>query len=134
VEGEPGNAEPEVFGDCHKLLEGWDRKAKLVEEVDFEERCHVGKKRFQVSADARKGKPAEVRKCDVSYDPLERYFPPDIAVRRRGTEANLKCLELRQERERAFGESGPWHPHPDGWLVVKFYLFNLCCPQTCWIV
>jgi len=101
VEAEPGDAEPEVFGDCHELLEGWDRKAKLVEEVDFErhqERSgHVRKQRLQVLADAREGKPAEVRKCDVGYDPLERYFSPDIAVRRRGTEANLKRLELRQE-------------------------------------
>src|SRR5260221_12227473 len=66
VEAEPGNAEPEVFGDCHELLEGWDRKSKLVEEVNFERHeergGHVRKKRFQVLADAREGKPAEVRK------------------------------------------------------------------------
>ena len=75
MEAEPSNAEPEFFGGCHKLLEGSVRKAKLVEEVDcgrHQERSgHVGKKRFQVLADARKGKPAEVRKCDVCYDPLK---------------------------------------------------------------
>jgi len=102
MEVEPGNAELEVFGDCHKLLEGWNRKGKLMEGVNLEhhqERSgHVRKQRLQVFADAREGKPAEVRKCDVGYDPLERYFSPDIAVRRRGTKANLKRLELRQER------------------------------------
>ena len=99
MEAEPGDAEPEVFGDRHKLLEAWDRETKLVEEVNFERHqdgsCHVRKKRFQVFADAREGKPTEVRKCDVGYDPLERYLSPDIIVRRRGTKANLKCLELR---------------------------------------
>ena len=99
VEAEPGNAEPEVFGNCHELLEGRDRKAELVEEVDFErhqERSgYVSKQRLQVLADAREGKPAEVGECDVGYDPLERYFPPDITVRRRGAKANLKRLELR---------------------------------------
>ena len=66
VEADPGNAEPEVFGDFHKLLEAWDRKSKLVEEVNFERHDerggHVRKKRFQVFADAREGKPAEARK------------------------------------------------------------------------
>jgi len=98
VEVEPGNAEVEVFGDCHKLLEGWNRKGKLMEGVNLErhqESGHVRKQRLQVFADAREGKPAEVRKCDVGYDSLERYFPLDIAVRERGTEANLKRLELR---------------------------------------
>jgi len=66
VEAEPGNAEPEVFGDLHESLEARDRKSKLVEEVNFERHdergAHVRKKRFQVFADAREGKPAEARK------------------------------------------------------------------------
>ena len=90
------------------------------------------KKRLQVSADTHKGKPAEVRKCDVGYDPLERYFPPDIAVRRRGTD-NLKCLELRQERERLENPDRGTRIRMDGWSS-NFKLFNLCCPRTCWIV
>jgi len=35
MEVEPGNAELEVFGDCHKLLEGWNRKGKLMEGVNL---------------------------------------------------------------------------------------------------
>ena len=83
------------------MLEAWDRKAELVEEMDseyLEERGgQVRKECFQVSADTREIKSVEVKKCDPSCDPSMQQLHLDLAVRNRGSKTYREALKLRQE-------------------------------------
>ena len=86
-----GTAKPEIFCSHHKILEVWDREAKLVEELyseRLEERgVHMRENGFQETTDTHEVKHAEVRMCDVCDDRSMQQLPLDVTIGNSGAKA-----------------------------------------------
>ena len=93
-----GALEPEVLCGVHELLETWDGKHELTEEVNMKLLEARGgdpaNNCFQVSVNTPELEPVKVRKCDGCNDRRERKLPRHITVGHREHKKDHERLQL----------------------------------------